>query len=157
MALRQAMPLRALLAGASQQHGALIIASQLELQYFQSRWLIEALSTAATVGVPQHEQPHPHPLPQPAPTCTPQHVQQLQLLPPLLRMSLAAQAARGFHTSRSLDAAFQPTAPVLFPADRRAKDGAAAGPPKAPAPLPKVRCNGLAHTGRRALLSQFCP
>ncbi len=138
MALRQARPLRALIAGASQQHGALLIASQLELQAFQSRWLIEALSTAATVGVPQQEQPH-HPLPQPAPTCAPQHVQQLQLLPPLLRMSLAAQAARGFHTSRSLDAAFQPTAPALFPADRRAKDGAATGPPKAPAPLPKVR------------------
>lgn len=61
----------------------------------------------------------------------------VELLPPLVRASIAAQT-RGFHTSRALASrAFQPTSPCLFPAGTKSKDAAAA-PPKAPAPAPKA-------------------
>ncbi|KAG2489280.1 hypothetical protein HYH03_012300 [Edaphochlamys debaryana] len=124
MALRSPT-VRALLAGASKQHGLRISVELLEGRLGQPRGLLELLPLAADTR--EREAP--------AIDSFARHVDQLRLLPPLVRESLAAQA-RCYHTSRSLSEAFRPSAPSLFPDSKRGKDAAAA--PKPPAPVPKA-------------------
>ncbi|KAG2426023.1 hypothetical protein HYH02_014884 [Chlamydomonas schloesseri] len=119
MAGRSLAPVRALLA--ARQHAAFGVFELNELRLVRPTGLYELL----LIGQCDTNQPT-------SPGCT-----NVDLLPPLVRASIAAQA-RGFHTSRALGSrGFQPSSPCLFPASGKAKDAAAA-PPKPPAPPPKA-------------------
>ncbi|KAG2423597.1 hypothetical protein HXX76_015234 [Chlamydomonas incerta] len=119
MAGRSLAPVRALLA--ARQHVAFGAFEFTELKLVRPTGLYELL----LIGQSDTNQPAP-------PGYT-----NVDLLPPLVRASIASQA-RGFHSSRALGSrAFQPTSPCLFPASGKSKDAAAA-PPKPPAPAPKA-------------------
>ncbi|PNW72719.1 hypothetical protein CHLRE_15g639150v5 [Chlamydomonas reinhardtii] len=118
MAGRSLAPVRVLLA--ARQHATFGAFEMLEMKLVQPTGLYELL----LIGQSDTNQPATG-------------YSNVELLPPLVRASIAAQT-RGFHSSRALASrAFQPTSPCLFPASTKSKDAAAA-PPKAPAPAPKA-------------------
>ncbi|GIL66070.1 hypothetical protein Vafri_19678 [Volvox africanus] len=118
---RRSQPVWVLL-GLTRHHGFPGKIDLLGLRPAQPFAMLELLSTAADTTSNRKEQPG----------TIIQNIDQLRLLPHIVRASIAAQS-RGFHTNRPLKCPFEPTRPSLFPESKLTKDAA-----KVPAQLPKA-------------------
>ncbi|GIM07650.1 hypothetical protein Vretimale_11725, partial [Volvox reticuliferus] len=118
---RRSQPVWVLL-GLTRHHGFPGKIDLLGLRFAQPFAVVELLSTAADTTSNRREQPG----------SVIQNIDQLRLLPHIVRASIAAQS-RGFHTNRPLKWPFDPTRPSLFPESKLTKDAA-----KVSAPLPKA-------------------